>query len=306
LKKGILLGGVLLLVLAGCVSQEQALPVHLSHLVAESELTRPAPTQEEQIITFGFDRRLEPKEDVKMYVSFLRYLERETGYRFKLHVSSRDGGVVRDLGIGVVQFAAIGTLSYLQARQRYGVRMLVRGLNAEGKGEYQAIIFTRPDSDIQSIEDIRGRSFAFGARTSTQGHLLPRLMLAEVGIELADLKAFEYTGSHADCANAVISGRYEVGGMQDTLARSLAERGLIRIIAVSRYYPSSGIAVNPNVDPQIVNVVKEALLTFDPLGEDAAGLYHWERSEMPNGFISANDADYVELQRWAERFGLLD
>ncbi|HID61375.1 MAG TPA: phosphate/phosphite/phosphonate ABC transporter substrate-binding protein, partial [Anaerolineae bacterium] len=89
-------------------------------------------------------------------------------------------------------------------------------LNAGGQGEYQAIIFTRTDSPVQSIEDIRGRSFAFGSRTSTQGHLIPRLMLAEAGIELADLKAFEYIGSHADCANAVISGRYEAGGMQDT------------------------------------------------------------------------------------------
>ena len=131
-------------------------------------------------------------------------------------------------------------------------------------------------------------------------------MLAEAGIELADLKAFEYIGSHADCANAVISGRYEAGGMQDTLARSLAGRGLIRIVAVSRYYPSSGIAVNSNVDPQIVTVVKEALLAFDPLGKDAAGLYHWERSEMPNGFTGTLDTDYTEMRPGAERFGLLD
>jgi phosphonate transport system substrate-binding protein len=50
--------------------------------------------------------------------------------------------------------------------------------------------------------------------------------------------------------------------------------------------------------------VKQALLDFDPTGGDAEGLYHWERSQMPGGFIEAQDGDYAELREWSARFGL--
>ena len=240
-----------------------------------------------------------------MYVPLLAYLERTTQYRFKLHPTANDGNVVDDLANGTIQFAIVGTLSYLQAHTRYGVMPLVRGLNADGQGVYRAAIITRPTSPIKSLADLRGKTFAFGASNSTQGHLIPRILLEQSGIRLSDLAAYEYAGSHAEVANAVISGRFDAGGMQDTLAQSLANRGLVRILALSTDYPSSGIVVAPGVDPIIVDAVRRALLSFDPTGKDAAQLYHWDRTEMPRGFSGAQDSDYAGLQIWAERFGLL-
>jgi len=48
------------------------------------------------------------------------------------------------------------------------------------------------------------------------------------------------------------------------------------------------------------------LLALDPAGTDADMLYHWERSEMPRGFVAARDADYEELRRTASEIGLLE
>ena len=39
--------------------------------------------------------------------------------------------------------------------------------------------------------------------SSTQGHIIPRIILSEYGILLKDLAGYEYTGSHAKCATAV-------------------------------------------------------------------------------------------------------
>ena len=253
----------------------------------------------------GFDRRLEPKEDVRMYAPLLSYLERTTGRSFHLHVTPRDGNVVDEIGSGQVDFAIVGTLSYLQAHERWGAKALARGLNAGGETTYRAAIVTRPDSPMGSLADLRGRSFAFGAPNSTQGNLIPRMMLAEEGIALTDLQRYEYMPSHAATASAVVNGRYEAGGMQDTLALALQGRGLVRIVALSSPYPSSGIMVSPRVPADVAEAVRKALLEFDPLGRDAAGLYHWDRSEMPRGFAPAQDEDYAVLRQWASSFGLL-
>lgn len=294
----------LLLSLAGCAPGANGKVVSLNTVVPADNLARLVSYPADALV-FGFDRRLDLKEDVKMYLSFLSCLERKTGQRFRLHISPKDRSIVDELGSGEVDLAAIGTGSYLEAREKYGVRMLVRGLNAQGQGEYRSFVITRPGSPVRSLADLRGRTFAFGARTSTQGYLIPRIILAEAGVDLEDLKGYDHTYSHAETANAVISGKFDAGGVQDTLGQNLANRGLVRIIAASRYYPSSGIAVSRDVSPEVVAAVRQALLEFAPQGPDKDDLYHWELSEMPLGFATAQEPDYAELATWAKRFGLL-
>jgi phosphonate transport system substrate-binding protein len=91
--------------------------------------------------------------------------------------------------------------------------------------------------------------------------------------------------------------------MQDTMGMELAKEGLVRIIYTSKEYPSSGIAVNGKVPALVVARVREALFNFDPAGRHAAGLYHWDKTEMPKGFTAASDRDYSELREWVKKLG---
>ncbi len=69
----------------------------------------------------------------------------------------------------------------------------------------------------------------------------------------------------------------------------LAKKGLVRILHTSRYYPSSGIAANKDVQKEVLAKVKQALIDFQPKGHDADGLYNWNKTEMPYGFVEAAD-----------------
>ena len=272
--------------------------------VKNPNIVNPSPVDQDNVYYFGFDRRLEIKEDVRMYVPLLRYLERETGYKFKLHITPKNASIANELGTGQVHFAAVGTVSFLQAYQKYKVLLLARGVG-ENDGYYRAVIIVRPDSKIKNVGELKGHSFAFGAPNSTQGHLIPRLMLANAGISLRDLKSFGYMGSHAETANAVMSGQFEAGGVQDSLGKALASRGLVRIIGQSTLYPRSGIVAAPSVPPEVREAVKKALLNFDPTGKDKEGLYNWQMSEMPKGFAAAKLDEYLVLEKQAREFGIL-
>ena len=94
--------------------------------------------------------------------------------------------------------------------------------------------------------------------------------------------------------------------MQDTLAITLAEEGKLRIIAFSDYYPSSGISANRDVDPELLEAVKKALLDFDPKGKHASVLTDWDRTEMPRGFVEADDSDYAGLRALAIEYGIIE
>jgi phosphonate transport system substrate-binding protein len=131
-------------------------------------------------------------------------------------------------------------------------------------------------------------------------------MLEQAGLGLADLGSYTFSGSHAATANAVASGRYQAGALQDTLARELARRGLVRILAWSEPYPASGIVVAPHVPAKTAELVQQSLLELEPTGADAAHLYRWPTSEMPLGFVTADDAEYEELRQIARSIGLLE
>ena len=139
----------------------------------------------------------------------------------------------------------------------------------------------------------------------SQGYLIPGIILLKHGITLRDLGSYRFTGSHRNCAKAVISHRFDACGMQDTMGKKLAKEGLLRIIYTSKPYPSSGIAANRDVPSVVLSRVKQALLDFQPKGRDAAGLYNWDKTEMPRGFIEAHDGDYAELRKWAKKLGYI-
>ena len=254
---------------------------------------------------FGFDQRSSLLEDAKQYLPFLDYLNRATGYNFKLRFTPQSSSIVDALGQGNVHFAAIGAVSFLEAELRYGIIPLVRGVNIDGRTEYQSIVIVRPDSEIEDIAALKGKRLAFGSINSTQGHLIPRIVLAEHGVSLEDLGSHTYTGSHFNCADAVIKGQADACGMQDTMARSLADQGFVKILYESAHFPSSGIAAHKGVPAAVLDSVRKALLDFDPTGRDQPGLYRWTSTEMPLGFEVALSSDYRELKKWAVHFGFL-
>lgn len=261
--------------------------------------------EQEHSYRFGFNLRSSPQEDTAQYLPFLKYLEKATGYHFKIYFSPKSSSSADELGQNHSQFAALGATSFLDAQSQYGAKSIVRGLNQFGKAEYQSVFVVAPGSNIQTLDDIRGRKLAFGSYDSTQGHLIPRIMLANKGITLQDLAGYAFTGSHQLCAEAVVSGKFDVCGMQDQLAKKLSAEGLVKIIHYSRFYPSSGIAVNKSVPDDVVAKVRQALVDFEPQGKDRNGLYHWDRTEMPRGFVGSKDSDYDELRQWMIKLGFM-
>lgn len=299
--------------LSSCDSDSDKTLFDLNDRISEAELLdqqqlqrrQQRQRQREDVFHFGFDLRSSPQEDARQYLPFLKFLEKSTGYQFKLHFIAKNSDIIDELGRNQVQFAAIGATSFITAQHRYGVVPLVRGINLQGKAEYRSVFVVRPDSKLKDITDIKYQHLAFGSETSTQGHLIPRIILAEHNIGLDELASYAFTGSHQNCANAVVSGKFGICAMQDTMAMTMAEQGLVRILYTSEYYPSSGIATNGDVPAEVVTNVKNALLAFQPQTRDKLNLHNWDETEMPKGFVEAKNEDYAKLQTWAIRLGFI-
>lgn len=293
--------------LAACSDSSDEVIVDMKDTVLLEKDAGPLPAARQTgTYFFGFDLRSSPQEDARQYLPFLNYLQQETGYTFELKFTAKGQTITDNLAQGVTHFAAIGAGSYIAADEKNRPVSLVRGKNNQGRAEYRSFIVVSKESGINNLADLKGKIFAFGGKSSTQGYIIPRIILSKSGIKLGDFKDYIYTGSHYNCVNAVISKKADACGMQDIMAESMAAQNLVRILYKSEYYPSSGIVASQSVPAEVCKKVKQALLNFDPEGKHKALLYHWDNTEMPKGFVSSSDADYKNLREWANKLGLLE
>ncbi|HEW81389.1 MAG TPA: phosphate/phosphite/phosphonate ABC transporter substrate-binding protein, partial [Nitrospirae bacterium] len=275
------------LILPSCVKKETPKEVSLYKRAGDT-----GPDTEHiqpNTLMFGFDLRLGPKEEVRIYTPFLKYLEQATGRRFRIKFTERYEDTIKNLGKGKTHFAAVGVLSYVIAEQKYGIKYLVSGINKEGDPQYHAAIIAAPDSKIEDLKDLKGKCFAFGAKMSTQGHLIPRKMLEDAGVTLNDLSQYKYTASHVNAVRSVLNGECDAAGIDNTLARSMAAAGEIKILKVSEPYPSTVIAYNTSLDKEIVEEIRSALIAFEPAGKHKSMLFDWDRTEMTMGFTKVDE-----------------
>lgn len=298
----LLSGGLLLALLLtqACKPSEELPRLDLDRLASSEEIDQAVADRKREGYTVAFDVRISPLEDARQYLPLIQYLEQETGLPFRLDLRTSADALEQGYLKGEIDFAILGAGSYLSLFDQSPIQPLVRGLNAEGEPGYRSYLVTLPDSPLQGISSLRGRRLAFGSRTSTQGYLIPRIMLNQAGLSLDDLAGYEFTGSHRACAETVIRQKADACGLQDTLARQLVDAGQLRVLAISEVFPSSGIFAHPRVPQTVRSAVRGALLAFDPVAMKDR-LYHWEQTEMAGGFTTASAADYEVLRRWRDR-----
>ena len=150
---------------------------------------------------------------------------------------------------------------------------------------------TRQDSDISTVEDLMGKRFAFGRRSSEQAGMLPLHFLKEMGInpreDLASSTFYEERQSQTrsderDVVERVLNGEYDAGAVSERTLETMAGEGLlppgqVRIFWSSPGYSHCCFTAQGDMDAGLYREVEQAFLSVDyadPLGKtvlDAEG-----------------------------------
>ncbi len=119
------------------------------------------------------------------------YLATALGQPVELIIPTNYNATVEGLGNGSLDFAYLGGLAYLKAHEQYGVTPLVQ---RQSDQQFHSLFITQAGSSINSLTDLKGKTFAFGDIVSTSGHLMPFLAMTNAGVNIdTDLK-FRYSG----------------------------------------------------------------------------------------------------------------
>jgi phosphonate transport system substrate-binding protein len=97
------------------------------------------------------------------------------------------------------------TLAYVVANARCGVDASMMSIRY-GWDKYWAQYLVARDSDIQTFEDLNGKTWGYTDATSTSGHVFPLFELEGAGIQVAEKVA---TGGHPQAVLAVYNGEVD-------------------------------------------------------------------------------------------------
>ena len=231
-----------------------------------------------------------PAEMVKRLTPLTKYLSSKIGQPVNFHASPNLNTAVEDLGTNTTQIAYLTPAAYLEAREKYAALPLVNPLS-KGKGTFTLMIAVQKDSPLKTVQDLRGKKFAFGDKKAK----LQPAVVENAGIKLEEFASYDYLNHYDNIAKAVINGDFDAGIVKDTIAEKFAAQGL-RVIYTSPPLPSYIFAVNKNLPPKTIAKLKNAMLALKADTEENKEILT-ALEKGYDGFEAASDKDFDGIRK---------
>jgi len=146
------------------------------------------------------------------------------------------------------------------------------------EAEYYSVIVVKKDSGIDTLSKLKGKVIAFDELSSTSAHILPRMVLAENKLKLAQVitpgriesDTIGYLHSSDDNSlNLLVTGKVDAAATSHREFQNLRPeiRDGFKVIAKSTAVPRQIISVRKDLAPTLVTALKELLLNMEKTPE---------------------------------------
>ncbi len=220
-------------------------------------------------IRFG----LIPSEDADKLIAdsrpFIEALEKNIGMKVKPFVAIDYSAVIEAHKSDKLDIAFLGPNAYVLARDKVKAQVdpVGRGIMAEtGSASYKALIITLPNSGINKLADLKGRTFALVDPASTSGNLVPRFVFEKNAINPEkDFKSLYYSGTHQASLIAVKEGKVDAAAIADEVYNLAISRGTLKatdlkVIHASDPIPGSPFVVRTNLPKDLQDKLRKGIM----------------------------------------------
>lgn len=208
-----------------------------------------------------------PTELLRKFKPLGAYLEQELGMKVEFVPVADYAAVVEALAADRIDMAWLGGFTFVQARLKTGnaVPLVQREQDAEFTSK-----FITSDPAVKSLQDLKGKTFAFGSVSSTSGSLMPRYFMLQDGIKPEDFfSRVAYSGAHDATAAWVQAGKADAGVLNASVWQKLVDAGKVdtdkvKVFATTPTYYDYNWIVRGNLDADLQAKIKAAFLALDP------------------------------------------
>ena len=217
--------------------------------------------------------------------------------------------IIEALRTGNADMAYMGSQALALGVERTDLEPIVMKAE-EGDPEraiYHSVLIARADNDeINSIEDIQGKTMAFVDPDSTSGNLVPTAEIIQafphenLNSDMLHtngdfFEAVSFSGSHQAGLQAVIKGDVDVAPISDQIlaseiANGAAAEGDVKIIHESGAIPAECMVVAEHVSDEVRQTLTDFLTSYD--NEQ----YFTDVIKVPGArFIECDMSDYEDI-----------
>lgn len=177
-----------------------------------------------------------------------------------------------------------------------------------GHASYYSVIFTRVDSGIESIEDLRGRRVALEDTDSSSGFIAPVHMFLNAGLQLKKLRApgaphtgeeigYFLTYNDKNTLFSVASGRADAGASNHESYLDLMEArpDEFRVIAISEKLPRSVLMHRPGLSEELLNELRHTLKSMNKAEDSRAVLKNFQNSAGFDEFAAGSKRTFAPI-----------
>ena len=247
-----------------------------------------------------------PTELLRKFAPLGKYLESKIGMKVDFTPVTDYAATVEGLAAGKIDLVWYGGFTFVQARLKTGNAIPIAQREEDEK--FRSVFITQPNSGINSLKDLNGKTFTFGAPSSTSGSLMPRYFMMKEGIDPdKTLKRVAFSGAHDATALQVAGGKVDAGALNISVYEKMLAEKKIDASQVKVFYTTPGYydynwTVRGDLDPILIKKLTDAFLSLDAKNPEHKEILALQRATR---FIATKPENYKNIEEAARSAGLL-
>ncbi|WP_225744869.1 phosphate/phosphite/phosphonate ABC transporter substrate-binding protein [Marinilactibacillus sp. Marseille-P9653] len=265
-----------------------------------------------QFVPTNNDGTMEAKSE-----PFAEYLSEKLDRDVEVTVATDYSSIVEAMDAGQVDIGIMPPAAYVQARETDGAEAILTsqlgdydqetGLPLEGEltNTFKGEILVRTDSDIESLEDLKGKNIITLSPTSASGYIYPIAEMREAGIDPTNEVTMTPVSDIPSELSAVLSEQADAAfvfeGARNVFASFFTEDDLfedLRVLYLTEGdIPNDAIAVQPEMDADLKEEIKAVFLNMKDDEEGSEAMAIWGHQ----GYEEAADSAYDTIREYTEK-----
>ncbi len=246
-----------------------------------------------------------PTELQRKFKPLGAYLEQQLGMKVEFVPVSDYAAVVEALASDRLDMAWLGGFTFVQTRLKTGnaIPLVQREQDATFTSKY-----ITANHAVKSLQDLKGKTFAFGSVSSTSGSLMPRFFMLKDGIKPEEFfSRVAYSGAHDATVAWVQAGKVDGGVLNASVWDKLVAAGKVDtskvvVLDTTPTYYDYNWTVRGNLDPALTAKIQAAFLALDPTKPADKAILDLQAASR---FIPTQAENYTGIEQAARAAGLL-
>ena len=248
---------------------------------------------------------------------FADYLSEKLGMDVEVTLATDYSTIVEAMASGKVDLGIMPPAAYVQARNLDAAEALLSSqlvaydedteqpLEDTYTSTFKGEVLVKADSDMESLEDLKGKKIATLSPNSASGYIYPVAEMKDLGIDPLTDCTLSTVNDIPSEITAVLNGQQDAcfvfQGARYVFASKFSDYDLFKDLKVLYLtegdIPNDAIAVQPSMDDELKDKIKEVFLNMadDEEGKDAMSL--WGHT----GYGEADEAAYDTIEEYTDK-----